>query len=51
MSGALVLAQLASLAAAYAPAVPQPARGALLLASFWFLGAAVGSCLAMRGGE
>lgn len=46
-------AQAALAAAALMPGVGQPAKGALLLASFWFWGVRIGSLLYGRrlGGE
>ena len=46
-------AQAALVAAALMPGVEQPAKGAMLLASFWFWGVRIGSLLygKRRGGE
>lgn len=49
MSPVLVAIQIALLAIANAPHVVEPARGALLLGSLFFFGAAVGARLAGRG--
>ncbi len=46
-----ILVQVAFLACAYLPGVTHPARGALLLVSFWCFGCFAGTCLARRGGD
>lgn len=51
MVAGFAIAQIVLLAFAYMPGVAEPARGALLLMSFWCFGAALGARLAGRGGD